>query len=365
MKLVIATPLYPPEPGGPATYAKLLEEGLPGEGVEVTLVKFGDVRHLPRLVRHVAYFRLVRRVLKKADAVLALDPVSTGLPACLAAWSLRKPFVVKVVGDYAWEQGRQRFGVTATLDDFVRERHVSLPIWFLRKVQTGVARSARVVIVPSEYLKGIVSAWGIPEEKIRVVYNAVPLEEGGTVLAAVAALPRPLVVTAARLVPWKHIDAVIDAIAALRERGIAASLVVVSDGPERSRLEEYARKVLGTGYAFTGGLPHADVLATVRSAGVFVLNSSYEGLSHHLIESLALGVPTIATRVGGNPELIADGENGLLVPAGDTTALAEALARVLGDEELRARLSARALESAKRFSLPAMLDATAAFLKTL
>ena len=105
-------------------------------------------------------------------------------------------------------------------------------------------------------------------------------------------------------------------------------------------------------------LSHADTLATMKSADVFVLNSSYEGLSHLLIEALALGVPIIATRVGGNPEVITDGDNGLLVPAGDTAALANALARLLGDDTLRARLSARAKEAARRFSVEMMLSAT-------
>jgi hypothetical protein len=63
MKLVIATPLYPPEIGGPATYAKLLEDGLSNLGIEIKLVKFSEVRHLPKIIRHFAYYR---RVLARA-----------------------------------------------------------------------------------------------------------------------------------------------------------------------------------------------------------------------------------------------------------------------------------------------------------
>jgi glycosyltransferase involved in cell wall biosynthesis len=120
MKLVIATPLYPPESGGPATYAKLLTEHLSADesGAHerdfVALVKFSDVRHLPKIIRHSAYFFKVLKAGRSADVILALDPVSTGFPAALAAGMLRKPFVVKIVGDFAWEQGRQRFGITRT-----------------------------------------------------------------------------------------------------------------------------------------------------------------------------------------------------------------------------------------------------------
>ena len=366
MKLVIATPLYPPEIGGPATYAKLLAEGLPKKDIKVELVKFSEVCHLPKLIRHFVYYRRVLHAARGADVVIALDPVSVGLPAMKAAKKAGKPFVVKIVGDYAWEQGRQRFGVTQNLDEFVKTKQTSLCVCLLQAIQTRVAWSATRVIVPSEYLKDIVAAWGtstsfgtgIPREKIEVIYNAVSLSPLGMILPVVTALPRPLAMAAGRLVPWKHIDGIIDAVAHLRREGSQTSLTIVGDGPEKSRLAAHAEKKIRENYVFTGALSHADTLATMKSADAFVLNSSYEGLSHLLIEAQALGIPTVATRVGGNPEVITDGEDGLLVPAGDTSALARSLARLLGDDALRTRLAARARESAKRFSTETMLART-------
>lgn len=362
MKLVIATPLYPPEIGGPATYAKLLFEGLPRKGIDVELVKFSAVRHLPKLIRHYAYYRRVLRAARRADAVLALDPVSVGLPAMKAAQKTRRSFVVKIVGDYAWEQGRQRFGITQNLDEFAKTPVVPLSVRLFRRIQTHVARGATRLIVPSNYLKGIVATWGIPPEKIEVIYNAVPLEEFGIIIPkTVSALPRPLVVTVGRLVPWKHIEGVIDATAGI----FGASLAVVGEGPEHATLARHAEERLPGRTVFTGLLSHADTLAVMKSADALVLNSSYEGLSHLLIEALTLGMPIIATQVGGNPEVIVNEEDGLLVPSGDAPALAHALARVLGDEELRTRLSTRARASAKRFSTDTMLSATAATLQSL
>ena len=107
-RLVVATPLYPPDLGGPATYSYLLEQELPKRGITIELVKFADVRHLPKLVRYLAYFFNVLKALRTKDAVLALDPVSVGLPSMLAARVARKPLFLKVGGDYAWEQGTQR-----------------------------------------------------------------------------------------------------------------------------------------------------------------------------------------------------------------------------------------------------------------
>ena len=358
MKLVIATPLYPPEIGGPATYAKLLFEGLPARGVEVELVKFSEVRHLPKLIRHYAYYRRVLEAARGADAVLALDPVSVGLPAQKAAQKAGKPFVVKVVGDYAWEQGTQRFGVTESLDEFVKHTQSSFFVRRLQNIQTRGAAAATRVIVPSEYLKGIVATWGIQSGNIEVIYNAAPPEECGTVPGAVAELPRPLVVTAGRLVPWKHVEGVIDAVAGTSD----ASLAIIGDGPLRAALARRAGEKLAGRAVLTGILSHRDTLAVLASADALVLNSSYEGLSHFLIEAQALGVAIVATRVGGNPEVITDNESGLLVPAGDTTALSAAVTRMLSDEALRARLSAGARESAKRFSVDTMLTRTASLL---
>jgi glycosyltransferase involved in cell wall biosynthesis len=370
MRLVVATPLYPPEIGGPATYAKLLAEGLPARGVEVEVVKFADVRHLPKLIRHYVYYRRVLRAARRADIVLALDPVSVGLPAMRAAKKAGKPFVMKVVGDYAWEQGSQRFGITATLDEFVKEKKVPMRVRMLRDAQTRVARAASRVIVPSLYLKGIIESWSIPGDKIEVIYNAVPLETMGAIPSAAAALPRPLIVTAGRLVPWKNMEGVIDAIALLRrgyegQAPLRVSLAIAGDGPDRVKLEAYAKEKLEGAYVFAGALLHADMLALMQSGDGFVLNSTYEGLSHFLIEAGMLGVPTVATNVGGNPEILTDGENGVLVPSEDTRSLADSLARILADGQLASRLSSGAKESAARFSEEAMLAKTEALLTSL
>lgn len=361
-KVVIATPLYPPEIGGPASYARELELGLPGEGVEVTLVKFSDVRHQPNAVRQLLYAVRVFRASAHADCILALDAVSVGWPSYVANLLRRKPFILKIVGDHVWEQGSQRFRIKGSLDVFPQFSFAWHPyLWFLRVLQFAVVRSADTVIVPSEYLKKLVMRWGVPKERVKVIYNAVPIEAGGVIPEKVRELSRPLVVTAGRLVPWKHVEGVIDAMAALPE----GSLVIAGDGPERTNLQHRAHERLAGRALFTGTLSRKDLLAVVQSADVFVLNSSYEGLPHMLIEALAVGTPVIATRAGGNAEVIRDGENGILVQPGDTSALSGALVRLLGDAELRGRFTQRAAESAERFSVERMLAETAALLKAL
>lgn len=334
MKLLIATPLYPPEIGGPATYAKLLSEGLPEKGIEVELVKFSEMRYLPKILRHYAYYRRVLKAARDADAVLALDPVSVGLPAMWAARRAGKPFVVKIVGDYAWEQGQQRFGITQTLDAFVKEKQVSLSVRMLQRVQTRVARNATRIIVPSEYLKGIVTAWGIPSEKIEVIHNGVEI------LSSTLPANRPdgfLIVSSGRRVPWKGFEAIERVV--LRER--AWSCFIAS------------------------GLSRADALGWVKSADVYVLNSTYEGFAHALLEAMMLGTPVIATNAGGNAELVEDGVTGLLIPPGDDEALYAALKSVADDPAAARARAQAAMVHSEKFSTTAVLNATAHFLHTL
>lgn len=335
MKVVIATPLYPPEIGGPATYAKLLFEGLPAEGIEVELVKFSEVRYLPKIIRHYIYYRSVLRAARAADAVLALDPVSVGLPAMYAAKKAGKPFVVKIVGDYAWEQGQQRFSVTQNLDEFVKTRSVPFPVRVLRRIQTRVARSAMRVIVPSEYLKGIVTAWGIDSKKISVIYNGIELP------AHIPEYPKKdgefLIVSAGRRVPWKGFEAI--------ERA----------GKKHAHWRVY----------ITSGLSRAEVLGWMKAADVFVLNSLYEGLSHVLIEAMTLGTPVIATDAGGNKTLVVHGETGLLITPGDDTSLEQALMAVANDPVAARERALAAQKRMEDFSVSHMLDATARLLKSL
>lgn len=368
MRLVVATPLYTPEIGGPATYAKLLFDGLPAKGIDVELVKFSEVRHLPKIIRHYVYYRRVLKAVRSADTILALDPVSVGLPAMYAAKKLKKPFVVKIVGDYAWEQGQQRFGITQNLDEFVNTENVPFTVRLLRRIQTRVARSATRIIVPSEYLKGIVAAWGIPPEKIEIIYNAVSVDTIGEVPESVKKMSRPLVVTAARLVAWKGIDGLIrvfDGIWAARREGSEASLVIVGTGPEEQTLKDHTEKLRIKDHClFTGELSHEQTLAIIQEADVFVLNSSYEGLSHVLIEALRLGKCILATNAGGNPEIVALGK-GLLINVGNETELASSLKMLIEYKEKREEYASAAKESGNKFSLETMLSTTSSLLKNL
>lgn len=334
MRILLATPLYPPDSGGPSTYAKMLVDELPKHSIKVALVKFGDVRHLPPGVRHVAYFLKCISNMGAADVVYALDPVSVGLPAALAAVVLGKKFILRVPGDYAWEQGRQRFGVTEELDEFQTKKY-NRAVERLRRIQKFVARRAIKIVVPSNYMQRIVSDWITDAKKIEVIYSSVHLP-----VEYVLPKERPsgfLVVTVARRVPWKGIEA----------------------------LESVVAKESGWTFKLLADLPHKEAMGWVKAADAFALNSTYEGLSHALIEAMALGTPIVATNVGGNPELITEGQNGLLIPPKDDEALYKALQEIETNKDAAMLRAGRAKEKANSFSIDITIQKLVTLLKSI
>ena len=356
MKILAVTGTFHPEVGGPATYLYNLLPELIARRHQVTVITYGDVkdeceypypvirisRQQPIPLRLAKFTREVWRQGRGCDLLFVND---YGLPAALANLGLRKPMVIKVVGDFAWEYAIRHRLIPAdeNVDDFQRTRH-GFVVEFLRRLQRWYVGRARTVIVPSRYLRGIVAGWGVPEEKLRVIYNAVDLaaytdlpsrEEAQAQLG----LSGRVVLTAARLTPWKGVDRLIAALPAWREAIPEVNLVVVGDGPERANLE---RLVQWSGVAevvrFVGQVPHEQMPLYLRAADVFVLYSGYEGLPHVVLETMAAGVPVVASRKGGIPEVVEDGETGLLVEWGDETALMDAVRRVLGDAALARRL---------------------------
>ncbi len=367
MRVLVATGLYPPEIGGPATYAKLLEDGLPGEGIEVVVVTFRDARSYPKLVRHLVYFWMVFRASRSADCIFALDPMSVGVPALLAAIVRRKRFVLKVVGDYAWEQATQRFGFAGTLEEF-QSAEVSLIAHAFRSTERFVARNAERIIVPSQYLANIVLTWGVHEQVVVVIPNGVSVGDVGKkeTIRGVLHFSGHLLMSVGRLVPWKGFDVLINVFATLCKKYPDLTLMIVGTGPLLESLQSTVNRLqLSEKVIFAGSVDHDALLRYLKAADVFVLNTSYEGLSHLILETMAVGTPVVTTAVGGNPEVIADGVSGYLVQPDDARALTSRIEKLLDDATLHERIVRGARGRVAEFTEARTLHRTAVLLKTI
>ena len=371
--ICIATPLYPPQIGGPATHVAFLEKEF-GRYFELRVVKFSSVSFLPKGLKHLWYFFLVLKNSIGADLVYALDPVSVGLPALCAAKILGKKFIVRIGGDYAWEQGVQRFDVKQSLDEFVQTKQTARAVRTLQKMQSFVTRHATVVIAPSEYLKRVIEMWGVASSRINVIYSQpevaqIPVERSEARKKLGIHEDQKIILSAGRLVPWKGFEAVIEAVSLLNTRlnlVTRFNLVLAGSGPHEEVLLKTIENNNAKGYVrMIGQLPHEELQVWLAASDVFVLNSSYEGLSHSILEAFAARTPVIATDVGGNTELIQDGTTGLLVKVGDTGALSAVINRVVSDRALATTLTENAYVLLSRFNPTITAEALSSLFKTL
>ncbi len=342
MKVLVTTGLYPPEIGGPATYSKLLKDELPKHGFEVRVLPFRIVRHLPKVVRHIVYLAKVMRAAKGMDVVYAQDPVSVGLPTCIATWLMRKHFAIRVAGDYAWEQACQRFGVKEPIDDFQNTKY-GFKTEFLRKVQKGVVRRASVVVTPSIYFRDLVRGWAKRPECVHTIYNGIAFADAPEVKEK----PKTII-TAGRLVPWKGFEALIEMMVDMPDW----TLEIAGDGPDRARLEE-AINACGVGdrVKLFGQIPREELMERLAQARVFVLNTSFESFSFQTVEAMYTSTPVVVTSIGNLSEIVEDGTEGVLVSPDDTAAIRAAIERFESDDAFRAQVIAAAKAKAQTFSI--------------
>jgi colanic acid/amylovoran biosynthesis glycosyltransferase len=252
------------------------------------------------------------------------------------------------VARLASRMGGPRYTVTTHAKDIYHEevRHEDL-----RRKLGSALFVATVSEANRVYLRSVLDGY----EDVHVVPNAVDLRR---LDRTDERHPEPdLVVSVARLIEKKGLGDLVDACGILRERGVPVRLRVGGDGPLLDELRSAATRV-GLDGAFPGALPHEEVRALYRQAAVFCLpcvvasTGDRDGLPTSVLEAMALGVPVVTTDVNGLPDVVIDGETGLVVPEHDPPALADALERLLKDPELAARFAEEGRRHVERaFSL--------------
>lgn len=226
-------------------------------------------------------------------------------------------------------------------------------------------------IAVSEAVRERLVADGIPRAKVAVVHDGVDVQRivdlpAGNVHAALY-LPThaPIVGNVGALVPQKGQHHLIDA-AALVVRSVPdVRFVIIGDGELRQSLEDHIKRKHLERHVFLAGF-RDDALALLKGFDLFALSSVHEGMCTSLVDAMAASKASVASAVGGVPEVMVDGETGFLVPVRDHGAMAERLVQLLGDQALAARMGAAALERARaHFTVEQMVDGTAAVYKQL
>ena len=357
MRVVVVSGIWPPDPGGPASHAPALADFLAERGHTVEVATTADAPPAPRSypvawtprrsrLRHARAALLIRSAARHADVVYATSMIRR---AAIGARLARRPLVVKLVSDEAFERATRSGRYAGTLDEFQRVPG-GLRTRFLRATRNAAVRSARHVFCPSAYLRDVALQWGLEAERVSVLPNPapeIPDLQPRDHLRRDFGFDGNVLVFAGRLGPQKALDVALDALVEVP----GVDLVVAGDGPKRPALERRVAELRLNGRVrFLGSVSRETVLRLFRASDGSVLPSRWENFPHTIVEALAVGCPVIATEVGGVPEVVVDGENGLLVPAGDAPALAAAIARFFSDDDLRERLTEAAAPSVAGYS---------------
>ena len=345
--ICIVTGIFPPDIGGPASYVPKIAADLTSQGHSIKVVCFSDslnhndiekypfkVVRIPRkLFKPWRFAITIFTICKLAKDVDLLYVNGLNLETMLASWIVNVPTVHKIVGDYAWERSQLWNYFQGTLDEYqVADKGFLLKA--LDWIRSTPLKYTQKIIVPSIYLQKIVEGWGIKSDKISVVYNAIqiPKETESITLPSFAG---KTILTVGRLVPWKGIDSLIEILLHFTE----VRLVIVGEGSLRKKLEDLASSLgVDDRVLFMGGLSKSQVFTCLNLADIFVLNSSYEGLPHVVLEAMTVGIPIIATDAGGTKEVVSNEKTGLLIPVGDSDALKFAINRLLSSHELTQNL---------------------------
>jgi glycosyltransferase involved in cell wall biosynthesis len=205
-------------------------------------------------------------------------------------------------------------------------------------------RRMDALVTPSPFVRGVFARHGLD---IRVIPNVLdidrfPFRQRGRL--------RPVFLHNRILEPLYRVDVTLRAFAIIQSRYPEARLTVAHDGVSRPGLEALARELGLRNVGFVGRVPHARIRELYDEADIYLTNPDFDCLPGSLLECFASGLPVVATRVGGIPQIAADGEAALLVPCGDPEALAAAAMRLLEDPGLAARLTAHARQECRKYA---------------
>jgi glycosyltransferase involved in cell wall biosynthesis len=217
----------------------------------------------------------------------------------------------------------------------------------------------RAIAVSGSTREFLIRERHVPEARVRLIWNGVPLDEFAPLPAAAGAAVRAelgmpqdslLVGSIGRLSEQKGHRYLLEAARIVLERNPRVRFLVVGDGDLAAPLREQATR-LGISGAVTFAGHRADVPAVLAAVDLLCISSTYEGTPLTLFEAMASAKAIVSTAVDGCREVVDDGETGLLVPPRDPAALAQALDRVLGDRSLRERLAMGACQASRRYDI--------------
>ena len=322
MKVLITVGIFPPDIGGPASFVPKIANILTENGYEVIVVCLSDEKIEDevdyKVVRIIRRQNLIIRWIKTIYTIIrnsfgAKYIFVNGLPmeSYLANLFLRKKIIRKIVGDWAWERGRNRGIIEDSFDEFQQNSH-NLHIEIAKFSRGWTATKADLVITPSIHLSKVVESWGVDHEKLKVIYNGTSISDIDEKINKDKNVIN--LITVGRLAPWKNIDIIIEAMHLLRQAGMEFHLFIVGSGDLHDELNEKVFNLNLENYVtLTGQKNSSELEEYYINSHIYIQASGYGGLPHVLLEAMNYELLVISTPIGGSNEILEDGKNGLIL----------------------------------------------------
>jgi len=361
VRILLVTGIYPPDVGGPASFIPRLAQYLCDREIEVEVLTLADsnfpAEHsdwkITRIKRQMWFpIRFIITVLSGINRLNKCDAVFVnGLheEIGIALKFVKTQSVAKIVGDPVWERSINAGITELSIEDFNQSR-LNLGNILQRRLLVSSLNRFNFVISPSQGLVDIVKAWGVRTNTSLLLNGIEDLGDS-----------KPKInfdlVTVSRLVKWKQVDAVIRSASILN-----LSICIVGDGPETEALIKLAKE-LGCKATFVGKVCENEAIELIKQSEIYILFSTYEGLSFSLLQAMNLGKTVVVSNARGNVDIIRNEYDGLVVNKNDQNALTETLKFLTSNPRLMTSLGQAARKTAlDKYSLNQTLSATSAML---
>ena len=298
LKILIATPLYSSKLGGPAFYARNLKKEFLLLGHPVSIASFGEYLKLPSGIRHIFYFFLVLKKGISADIIFALDQFSAGLPVLCASFILRRPYVLRLEGDFLWERYVENRKKDITLSDFyLNSPALSYIEKIIRWISGAVIKNASLVVFSSAWRqKMMCDFYALQQDKTVIVKNAwAPL------VGVADAIPqKKIILWAGRVLYHKNLYRMLRAFAKVSRSPWEMHLV--GDGPEKKNIENFVEKNGIKNVFFFASMPQDELRKKMQECEFLVLPTFSEVGPNIIADAVAASLPFIMTKESGYAE---------------------------------------------------------------
>ena len=321
MKILITVGIYPPDIGGPASFVPKIAKMLAENKHDVTVICLSDNKvsddenfKVKRILRNqnllLRWMQTIFTIIKNGRNVDCLFVNGLPMESYVANLFLRKKLVRKIVGDWAWERGRNKGLINESFDEFQENSH-NLHLEIAKFSRGWTATKADIVITPSKHLSKVVENWGVQPNKLVIIYNGTKIENDDISKTNEDTVN---LITVGRLAPWKNIDTIIKSVNLLKQYDMKFKLFIVGSGPLESELKKLVSNLnLSSEVIFTGQKKYTELTEYYKNSNIYIQASGYEGLPHVLLEAINYDLSVISTPIGGSNEILQDGKNGYVL----------------------------------------------------